>query len=584
MNDLKEIWRRIGMPDAISWPVFWTSLIAGVLANFATSTMPASIWVRLVILAVGQVGLWIPPLLARRFLLKDPDLSRPVVVLVAFTLGFLARAVLIGSLSGMLIAPAEALWFRRFIGALLNIGWVLVLTGYVTTSIRERRRQIARLRQQRSELESAVTRTSALVSQRNEDVVARIRETLVDELKLLDSANPHASLAALQHTASAVVRPLSHELANAFPALDRSAVSGAPETAAWSEVLDSAATSRPFRPWATAFALALPLIAAAAVEPSLAVWFLLQLFVVVGFLSIANVALTPLLHGRSREMRLALVVIGGVACGLATSIIGLLLITLIPGMAGASGGLSAYVTGFLVGLACYTTLFSLGIAVVMAFSRDRTRVARELIQTSADLERSLVLMRQTQWLQQKALSRALHGPVQTAVTAAAIRLEDSLLDDHAPNADIDSVRRELMDGLDVLTVEHGFVSSLAEAAERIEATWEGICDINWSIDATVEVLIKERAALRGCIIDIISEAVANSIRHSAASIAWIDIELLADAGPILRVRVESNGHYAGEGRSRGLGSRLLDECTLNWSRVPRPRGQLLTADLPIAGA
>jgi signal transduction histidine kinase len=584
MSGLREIFRRIGMPDAISWPVFWASFVAGTLANYATSTRPAPIWVRLFILVIGQIALWVPPLLARQLLLRNPDRSRPVVVLLSFTVGFLTRALLIGALSGILIAPEEALWFRRFIGALLNIGWVLVLTAYVTTSVRERRRQIARLRQQRAELEIAVERSNELVTQRNEETVSRIRETLVHELQRLDGNDLQGSLATLQHTASAVVRPLSHELANAFPTLDRESIRVAPISAAWSEVLDSAASHRPFRPWATALTLALPLIAAAAVAPPLALWFLLLFFVVAGVLALANLVLGPLLRRRSREIRLATVVIGSLVCGMLTSGIGLALLKVMPGQALIGGQLPTYVSGFLVGLACYTALFSLGVAVVLTFARDRARVAQELIKTSAELERGLVLTRQTQWLQQKALSRALHGPVQAAVTAAAIRLEDSLRDGRAPSASVEEVRAALLDELDVLTVEHGSVASLAEAVARLEATWDGICRIKVEATEEIERILHERSALRACTIDVVSEAVSNSIRHGKASEATILIERLDPEFQMLRVRVESNGDYSPGGSGRGLGSRLLDECTLAWSRVPSERGQTLTADFPIADA
>jgi signal transduction histidine kinase len=197
------------------------------------------------------------------------------------------------------------------------------------------------------------------------------------------------------------------------------------------------------------------------------------------------------------------------------------------------------------------------------------------------LERSLVLLRQTQWLQQKALSRALHGPVQMAVTAAAIRLEDSLLDQRAPVPDIEAIRDTLIDALDALTVESDSVTSLLQVGQRLSATWEGICTIDLHANAQIEFLVREQPALRACLVDIVSEAVTNAIRHSGASTASITMRVADPELPVLHVEVESNGRYAGEGERGGLGSRLLDECTLSWSRTPTAQGQLLTAEFPV---
>ena len=49
-------WRRLGGPDAVSWPLFWVTFAASTLAQFALPPLPIPFWVRVVSITVAQIA------------------------------------------------------------------------------------------------------------------------------------------------------------------------------------------------------------------------------------------------------------------------------------------------------------------------------------------------------------------------------------------------------------------------------------------------------------------------------------------------------------------------------------------------
>lgn len=571
MTSIRKFLRHVGSPDAISWPVFWITLIAGVIGNAASAGRGVGIGIVLLVVILGQLVLWIPPLVLRGWMVLRESALNPIAVLGSFALGLLLRVYAMAWFSTLLAGAGEARIGYRLLGAVLNVGWVLLVAAYVVSSMRERRRQITSLTAVQSTLEESVETAGSELAQRNHDAVTRVREVLLRELVKLDGRDAAESLAQLQRTASEVVRPLSHELATAFPVQDERLPEVSNTRVTWLEVLDHAATERPFRPLLTGVLLAFPMLAALSLHPPLAPRLLFWLLSTIILIGGANRVLGWLMPGRARGLRIGFFLGGGVLVGALTTGIGLLLLSGEPNLAVIH-----------VGIGVYAALFALSIAVISAFARDRERVIHQLEESSRLLQRSVVRMHQVQWLQQKALSRALHGPVQMAVNAAAIRLEDSIRHGVVSDADVNRAHAEVLDSLDLLDGSDTVVVTFTRAIERISAVWDGICVIN--VEATEDAASKlsDDSASRSCVIDIVTEAISNSVRHGHATRIDIEIRIPQPELPVLEVLVMGNGAQAPVGGSPGLGSQLLDECTLNWTLTLEDSGQQLRAQLPIS--
>jgi len=227
----------------------------------------------------------------------------------------------------------------------------------------------------------------------------------------------------------------------------------------------------------------------------------------------------------------------------------------------------------------FTSVFTLLIASVSAVLRQQRASEQVLLERTQQLRRQVTRMRQAQWLQQKALSRALHGPIQSAVTSAALRL-DSAVRSGVPTAHlVEDIRTELRSSIDVLEVAENIASSLDTAFTRIIGTWEGICAVTLQIPDTAASHIEGDPLAAATVVDIVTEAVSNAVRHGGASQVVVFIDL--DNEGIVNLSITDNGSpKVTTSETSGLGTTVLKECTLSWSRTTTETGHVLTASIP----
>lgn len=569
MTALAELRRRLGSSDAVSWPVFWVTLSAAIVGNLVTTTS-APIGVRALTLAIGQIVLWIPLVAVGRILRRDPERSRPLLVLGSAVVGLLSRAVTVGLLTAAFLGGDEVRWADRFVGALLNIGLAFVIATVVVSSFRERRQHITQLQGLQRDLSQSIEQLRRDYSDRNDQTLEQIHTVLLGELSSLDATDAGRSLEVLQRTASDVVRPLSHRLARERGPEPREIVPI--ETAvAWPVVLNEAATGRPFRPAITALFIAIEAMAATVAYPRGAPLFAATVAATwVGFRA-ANRALVRVLAGRSLVFRVPAVVLSAVLVGACAALVVRL-----------GGGPAPVVTALTFGAFFFVTVFGLGVTLAAAFLRDRQQMIELLEVSSASLRRRIVSLQQAQWFQNKALSRALHGPIQTAVTAAALRLDAAIGAGSVSPAVIEQARAQITQAMGTLGSTDVHVVSLAEATERLSSAWEGLCDIAMVVSTEAQETASRDPVLRSCMIDIVTEAVTNAVRHGNATSATIDIVLVGgDLGcQDVMVSITSDSSWVTSSGDSGLGTHLLDDCTLGWGVDHTQAGVRLWARMP----
>ena len=571
MSALRDAWRRIGTPDAISWPAFWATLIAGVVGGFANSAAPIPVGPRLAIVVVGQLILWAPLVLARAWLVRVPGRSQPVLVVVAFLIGALVRALVqIQMLTALYGADAVNL-AGRFGGILVNIGPVFFGTAIVLSNLRERRRQIGELLDAQVQIEQSIEKVGSVLEQQNTEAIQRVRTRLEDELAKLEGAHAEQSLAVLQSTVADVVRPMSHELAQSLPERTEMPADEQKRAVPWSHVLDSAATGRPYRPLVAGAFVAWEFAGMILIRPDDWLRFLALACLFVLGLVLANRVVEAINRGRGPSFRIATTTAGAfIACIAVAATVPFAL------------GTTPSDIGVALGLAILFPLFVLGVSVLTALTRERDRVIRDLEDSSDELERMLVRQRQAQWFQQKALSRALHGPVQMAVTAAAIRLDTAIQAGTVQLGVVDQIRGELMTTLDVLHESEGGVVTLDQGIDRMRATWDGVCSISERVSDEAREVLAHDGVLRSIVIDIVTEAVSNAVWHGNATRASLRLDVAGGACDELCVEVITDGEGIEVPKRRGLGTQLLDECSLWWRRESTPGGDQLIAVVPCA--
>ena len=546
------------------------TFVAASIGNFLTNPTGIPLQVRVVALISGQAVFWLPLLLSGELMRRRSKESRPWLISSALVLGLLLRALAVSSIVEYATDIDSVPWTLRFLTSLFNIAPVFGWTAYIVSIMRERRQQIASLQAVRADLERSVELVSTGVTQRYEETVDRVRTRLIAQLGALDALDARGSLDTLQRTASDVVRPMSVTLAQWLPVLDFPTSSSEPDRISWLHVLSQTASGRPYRPVVIAVLMCMPMLGGVILDARAFAGAIATFVALLVVYWLANWVVRPIFSKDTIGVRIAALLVAAFGAGAVAGTV-----------AWATAVNTAFAEASGVGVCIAATVVSLGVAVITALGRDRDDVIAELGRSSDDLKRNLVRWRQTQWFQQKGLSRALHGPVQTAVNAAAIRLDDALQRGEVEVDLVEEVRTDLLRTLDVLQSPVTTVVPLALGLERISGTWEGICTFDIQIEPAVELILDDDPALRSCLLDILTDLVGSAVTHGKATA--VETDLAFDLGfNAVRLELQANGAEAGTSTtgSRALGTRMLDDCCLEWHRTESDAGQSLTLLLP----
>lgn len=569
MTGLRAAFQRLGTPDSVSWASFWVSLVA-ITAGHFTVPQTAPLSARLASLLIAQVALFVPLLALRCFLSRDPFRPRPWLTLAAFAGASLLRAV-VWTVALHNLGDVEDVSFgSRVLMASLPAFLPLVATGLAVTTMRAYEQDTQRLSDVRRSLEEATFQVTVEIERSNEQALERVQTRLNDELSRLEGVDDSETLEELRRLAGDVIRPMSHELAQSVPAW-RPVAADSEITARvnWRRVVRALGESGQFLPVTTAvFAVLLYAPAAFILNSSSAIPVLVTIAIAIPVtLAMANAVLDRMLPLKTPARSSALVLLAAVSGGTVCAVL--------AGIAlGGQRGLAVIPPG---------TVFLTGAAIVGALIRSRIsaqqETAEELRHLTEQLTVQLVRLRQAQWYHQRALSRALHGAVQSAVTAAAIRLDQALADGAVPPQLLEGARASIAEQIDVLGSAADQPDPLDEVMERLRIMWSRVCEVQLSADADARCVLEQDGILRSTVSEIVTEAMSNSIRHGGARSVTVLLRL-SSPGELV-VLVEDDGDArAGETRG-GLGSRLLDDCTSEWTLTSSARGHVLEARLPL---
>ncbi len=564
---------RVGSPASVTWLSFWLTFGAVIIGSLFVTTSGISWPARIAINGAGHLVLWAPLVIARWITLRmEPDRRTAIAVIIlgAFVVGATLRTLLVGLTFTWVQGPEDALWLLRAQGSFVTIGMVFVLTAYTVSGAREQRRRIQELDALQVELKDSAAQVRAGIQERGEQSVERVRDILEAELATVQSRDPGADIRSLERIAREVVRPLSHELADVVPVLP-AAVPAVPTKVSWVTLMDLAARGRPFRPLAVTLLMFIPVLGAVTAYPPGAVRFMLLPPAAFVTLTLANPLMVRAFGKRSLRVRLAILLLGVLLCGLTVGGVGYAVTVGLPIQQGA-----------VLGSIFFVAIFTLGVSVDSAIEAGRQVVIEELDSAAAQLRRNLALVNQVRWFQDRALSLALHGPVQAAITAAAYRLNSAITSGEVTSELMDQVRGDIGRKLDVLGAATRDSVSFEEGVSNIVTTWDGVCQVEPEVDADVLALLDDDVPLRACLVAIATEGVSNAVRHGGSTAVHVRITLDREHAVVL-VRMESRAPHRDDlplPGSRGLGTRQIDECATTWALELGPGGQSLKASFP----
>lgn len=212
-------------------------------------------------------------------------------------------------------------------------------------------------------------------------------------------------------------------------------------------------------------------------------------------------------------------------------------------------------------------------------SRVDLRLENEAMLNSylEDIAKENARFAQKLWVFRKRWLLVLHGTVQSALTAAIVRLQSGEQDESiSRQLALQDIQRAEAAVKTQLELPQNFELELSELVR----VWRGICDIKTTISERAKRVLYKQTDVAFCSNEILKEAISNAVRHGAATEARVTID--RDEDDLLTIKVWNNGTApAGKGRV-GIGSEMMNEVCLRWSLTGNRGEVTLLAELPVS--
>lgn len=222
------------------------------------------------------------------------------------------------------------------------------------------------------------------------------------------------------------------------------------------------------------------------------------------------------------------------------------------------------------------------LGVLFAMNQSATieisNIERQLKENEHRLRWTIAALNAQHWLQKKQFARKLHGPVQSEVAAAAIRIERSLTSGEMTEYG-ELALQNLRDRLAKILHDTKGTSAVRPVLAEITETWDGLCEIIVDLPTEVEAALVQDSVCVETVLEITREACSNAIRHGSAD--QISLRFAFSGEDLLEITVTNNGASGEVSSRRGIGSAYLDDCTYNHELQLTADGAVLTATVPI---
>lgn len=568
---LQRVLQTLGDPASLSVLVTLVylpvGLIGPVLIDPPRIGGPPLQW--LVVALAGQVVLTCVVLGSARVVRMAGPVTAPWLTILSLMVAALARAITIAMVAaGMELAGLQEVGYR--LATALGAQVVILLLIAYAVSARAVHSAIAdRLESQLEQLALLNATASTRLDEVRQEIAARVHETvdpLVADLdRLLAGLSSERGVpdvrASIRRAIAADLRPLSHGLERGQEQGSQPEPTGPSRTSARLPLPDQ----MPIR------SLILPglggLIAASLgwtqairdLDPQEWVTFSclsgVGVFALLSLLRLAIGSWTPVLWLG--------VTVGALASG-GAQFAAVLIQTALGLPVPAPILVPAAVFGVLVGA---ITAFGMAVGARRSATEQSLREAVTALQLAGSRVRQETLVAQRQ------LGYVIHGSVQSALQSAALRLTESAAADPVM---MESIRRDILTALSRLDSMASSPEVLRDTLTDITDLWAGICDITWSVEDDEWQVLDRSPMTAASVAEVARELISNAVNHGGATQVRV---VVSHHGDRVVVTVCDDGRNSAEGAPPGLGSRLLDEMCLFWTRHSDATGTTVVAEL-----
>lgn len=567
------------LPTALlSAPVFGVSLLWGTVVQIgewaALGGTADSVVARLVLLCAVQILMFAFPIVTWRAIcphVKSKNWNR--LLLVSVLVGAIVRGIALGILL-VRAGVTESLDLPfRIVASITHMAVVVLLLWFLVSEVRGLHARRRRLISERDQLMSLQRVAEQKLEQQSDSATNAIRQSIQESLGDLTEISSTELRERLRVTIDEIVRPLSHHLAAQpsrwTPLKPSHEASGVDWSLAVRDGLDPARIHPVIVPVLLVW-LGLP-IHLFQFGPTLTARLVATLVVVIPAFWLARWVAKRLAEGRSAGLKsvafVIAVLIGGATLGVAT----------LPYMQDQAQPFAFVLAGPLLAL-----LVSGPLAIAETARDQNLELESDLIATTADLRWALARLREQFRQQDRALAYALHGRVQASLAAALLRLDRAMArggDSEGLLQDLQSEVSDAIVNLDVIDIDPDPIDKVVELTR---SNWSGAVQLIFSTDTEArEALLGDPLCARS-VNDLVPELVFNSVRHGGAKA--IDVRLELKDPRTVSLSVTDDGSSDLNEAHHGLGSALLDDSSITWTRTRLGNQTITTCLLPVISA
>ena len=559
----------------LSWPVFLVSLAWALFTNFLDSlNNPSGYYLeRFTAVTTAHILMFLAIFALVRLMRNISDqvqalIMVPMVVAVAMLRGYLVWSIM----SFFQLDPPELISYRVF-GAVAIVGIPLILVAIAVQRYRSFTDSQQRLEQENERLLGLRTMQRGLLRQETEEKLAGIRSIVLGAIESEGLVSADAA-GRVSHTLESVVRPISQTVdEEEIPSQEVEAKNLASKIN-WRLALTQSISARFLKPVAVALALTLTalLFLTSNFAPLQALALLAMMFV--GTFSLVwlckraigkfEISRTPPRWQVGLLMLLALLLIG--------FFLGTMLLLLAGGSLDAS--LVIYQPPF----------FITGIAFLFALEGSAQEQATAAIQQQRSIARQLAweIARVSEERRQlnKSLANLLHGKLQSAFTYALLKLRIASEQGTADESEINRILSELRSTVLNLRLEDSSaIKDCRAVLDSLRKTWSDVATFSLELPEGLEEQLQSDPQIMQTLVDLVFELAFNAIKHGDAT--EIQFTIAQHSPRTIVLDCLDNGQKLEEGAAEGLGTKLFDECSLQWSRTKTDSGVSTQLVLPI---
>ncbi len=462
------------------------------------------------------------------------------------------------------VGTQSDIYFRLVSPPIFTLVSMTVCAAVVTT-VSLQQEALSELAKERTMLKGAISNFRTMQERLQNELLVRVTgiiSPVIDDLrrKLDQAGNPGQvakALTTLQVTVDDVVRPLSHQIANSDldPVLDttgpikisrtgllpdRIQVSLAP---AWGVVLGIGSATTPFAATFNPFQAAMSVF-------------------LVGFSAYVTLKVIEGIIGDRWYRPVTVAFLFTMAYGVA-GFVAPLFWTRTPWQFTTTMHLNFAGLNIIIGIVMFV--------VHLANSYRRQSIA-DLQSVNADMALLTSQLRQQVWLDHRRVAQVLHGSVQGAMYAAAIRLSRET----SPTPEtIESVQKDISDALAEVSRAKSEDFVFEEVLDSIIDLWQDSINFDLSLDEKAIRKLNLNADAAECMLEVLREAVNNSVKHGGAR--NVSVEISPKERGLLSLVVTNDGKPIDPKNPKGYGSNVLDELTHQWNIANTARGVQLSA-------